>query len=444
MKKNLLSLVCSLILLATTSLSAQNKDIEKGKEKLKDAFNQKDAAKKNETIQKAVELFQKGGMKKEMFVLLGDAFLAHGDLSTAETKYGQADKADKAEGYYKVGLAYVEQAMSEEKQETKLLDKAMKDFTKAGKMKEGASVIGDKFFERGEKYYAKSVDYYLRGNDTASVVKIAEKYEAQGGEGVSPAIDLYKKGGKYKKAGDLAWDSKQYTKAFDAYSSGEVTEGMRKCADMFFELGQVNESQNIYLKMVDAFTKTANTEAIEKLATENVKIMNYALASKIYDKAGNLNSAKKYYAYSKIKNMQLDSAKILLNQNDEPALAKAIDANMKYLNPLKDVKDQFDDYVKQQPAVSTELDPVTNKYRPTPKDEQILVDYYKLIKDQIADGCAVVAKNAPAITNAELKKMVMAKFLEFPAISKILDPNSFALRLSKSSAQVKDVYLKKI
>jgi len=83
---------CCLLLLASTQLSAQNKDIEKGKEKLKEAFKQKDQTKKNEDIQKATELFQKGGLKREMYVILGDAYLEAGELQQAETKYGQADK----------------------------------------------------------------------------------------------------------------------------------------------------------------------------------------------------------------------------------------------------------------------------------------------------------------------------------------------------------------
>jgi tetratricopeptide (TPR) repeat protein len=426
-------------------LSAQNKDVEKGKEKLKDAFAQKDVQKKNELMQKANEMFQKGGLKQqEINNIMGQAFLEHGDLQQAETKFGQADKASKAEGLAKVAEAYVEQAMGDEKQEAKLLAKAMKDYDKAGKHKEGASFIGDKFYERGEKYFTKAVDYYFIGADTASATKIARDYEKKGAEGLVPAFDLYKRSGLYKKAGDLAWDNKQYVRAYDAYSAGEVTDGMRKCADMFYDLGQESEAQNIYIKMVEAYAKTANTEAIEKLASENVKQMNFGLASKIYDKAGNMNLAKKYYAYYKFMNFDLDSAKQMLIANDEPALAKAIDANMKFLTPLHDVKMQFDDWVKQQPNVGIELDPETNKYKPVQKDEQMLVDYYKLIKDPIVDACQTISKNTNAITNPQLKAMVIDKFNDYPAVTKILDKGTFAVKLSKQSAQVKDVYLKKL
>ena len=441
-------LCCCLLLFSSVQLSAQNKDIEKGKEKLKEAFKQKDQTKKNEEIQKATELLQKGGLKPQaVSAILGDAYLEDGDLSHAESKYGQCDKETKAEGYAKVAAAYVEQAMSADaKNEPKLLDKAMKDYGKAGgaKLKEGTIAIGDKYYEKGEAYYTKAIDFYFRAADTPSVLKIARDYEKKGAEGLTPAFDLYKRAGMFKKAGDLAWGSKQYAKAYDAYSAGEVTEGMRKCADMFYSLGQESEAQNIYIKMVESYTKTANTDAIEKLATENVNVMNYYLASRIYDKAGNLNKAKKYYALYKFMEMDLDSAKILFNDADMANLAKAIDANIKSLTPLKDVKMQFDDWAKQQPTVGIEMDPETNQYKPVAKDEQMLVDYYKLIKDQISDQCQIVSKNITTIKDAELKKMLMKRFLDYPAVGKILDKQTFAVKLTRSSTQVKDVYLKKL
>jgi hypothetical protein len=434
---------CCLILLASVQLSAQNKDIEKGKEKLKEAFKQKDQAKKNEDIQKATELLQKGGLKRAMYVILGDAYLEHGELSQAEAKYGQCDKVEKAEGYGKVAAAYVDQAMAgDAKTEAKLLDKAMKDYGKAGKAKEGASVIGDKYYERGESFFNKAIDYYFRGVDTPSVIKIARDYEKKGVEGVTPAFDLYKRAGLFKKAGDLAWGSKQYAKAYDAYSAGDITEGMRKCADKFYSLGQESEAQNIYIKMVETYTKTANTDAIEKLATENVNVMNYGLAARIYDKAGNVNQSRKYYAYDKFMALDLDSAKILFSQSDQANLAKAIDVNMKVLLPLRDVKLQFDDWAKQQPNVGIEMDPETNQYKPVAKDEQMLVDYYKLIKDQISDQCQIISKNITALKDPELKKMLMKKFLQYPAVGKILDKQTFAVKLTRGSTQVKDVYLK--
>jgi hypothetical protein len=142
--------------------------------------------------------------------------------------------------------------------------------------------------------------------------------------------------------------------------------------------------------------------------------------------------------------MDLDSAKILFNESDQDELAKAIEVNMKVLLPLKDVKMQFDDWAKQQPNVGIEMDPNTNRYKPVEKDEQMLVDYYKLIKDQIADECQIISRNINQIKDPELKRVLMKRFLEYPAVGKILDSQTFAVRLTRSTAQVKDVYLKKL
>ncbi|MFN8278362.1 MAG: hypothetical protein U0T84_12840 [Chitinophagales bacterium] len=441
--KNLFLTICCAFFLAF-SAAAQNKDIDKGKEILGKAFAQKDPAKKNEMIQKATELFQKGGMKREMNLLIGDAFLEHSDLTQASNYYGRCDKAEKAEGYEKLAAAYVELAFSDEKQEAKNVKNALNYYGKSGKAKEGAKVIADKYYERGDKFLPKAIDFYLQASDTPSIEKMAGEFVSKGGETAMQAVDLYKRIGMNKKAGDLCFDMKQYTKAYEYYSAADDPEGLRKVADKFFELGQETESQNIFVKMVENYTKTANTEAIEKLGKENVNNMNYSLASRIYDKAGNLNLANKYLAYAKIMNMDFDSAKLLLNANDEAALAKAIDANMKFLTPLKVTKQQFDDWAGQQPYVSTELDPVTHTFRPVQKDEQMLVDYYKTIKDMIVDECQNVSKNVNGITNPQLKAMIQRKFLNYPAVGKVLDKSTFAIKLTKATTQVKDVYLKRL
>jgi ABC-type protease/lipase transport system fused ATPase/permease subunit len=47
---------CFFLLLASLNVSAQNKDIEKAKEKLKEAYQQKDPSKKNDLVQKAMHI----------------------------------------------------------------------------------------------------------------------------------------------------------------------------------------------------------------------------------------------------------------------------------------------------------------------------------------------------------------------------------------------------
>src|SRR5438309_1583466 len=80
----------------TLQLSAQ-KDIDKGKETLKKAMEQKDQAKRNELVQKAVESFQKGKMGREMYALIGDAYLEQKDFTNAASNYSRCDKPEKKE-----------------------------------------------------------------------------------------------------------------------------------------------------------------------------------------------------------------------------------------------------------------------------------------------------------------------------------------------------------
>ena len=99
-----------LMLGSCVQLNAQNKDIDKGKETLVKAMEQKDAAKRNEMVQKATESFQKGGMKREMYALIGDAFLEKKDFTNAQSNYSRCDKPEKKEGMKKLAEAYVEEA----------------------------------------------------------------------------------------------------------------------------------------------------------------------------------------------------------------------------------------------------------------------------------------------------------------------------------------------
>src|SRR3982750_4820441 len=140
MNKKISIVACVALMLACcVQLKAQNKDIDKGKETLKKAMEQKDAAKRNEMVQKATESFQKGGMKREMYALIGDAFLDKKDYVNAQSNYSRCDKPEKKEGMKKLAEAYVEEAFSgDEKNEAKALRKAMDFYTKAEAAKEGA------------------------------------------------------------------------------------------------------------------------------------------------------------------------------------------------------------------------------------------------------------------------------------------------------------------
>ena len=64
------------------------------------------------------------------------------------------------------------------------------------------------------------------------------------------------------------------------------------------------------------------------------------------------------------------------------------------------------------------------------------------IKDAIVENVLSLSKNITPISDPTLKKMIMTRFLRYPAVGKILNPTTFAPVLNKNTAQVKDVYLK--
>ena len=119
--KQILPILFSILLI--TPAFSQNKDVEKGKEILAKAMAAKEAAKKNDLLKSAIEHFTKGGLKKEMNAIIGDAFLEAKDYTGASNYYGRCDKEGKKEGLKKVGEGYVEEAFSDEKTEAKMLAK---------------------------------------------------------------------------------------------------------------------------------------------------------------------------------------------------------------------------------------------------------------------------------------------------------------------------------
>lgn len=427
------------------SVFGQNKDIDKGKEILTKAFQQTDAVKKNEMIQKSIELFTKGGMKKELNYIVGDEFLANNDLVQAANYYGRCDKAEKSEGLNKVGTAYVDQAFGDEKNEVKLINNAVKLFTKANTLNTGAKDIGDRYFNRGDKFYAKALDFYFMAKDSVAAESVADTYLTKGGESALEGVTVLQRIGSpsaLKKGGDYLFKSKQYDRAYLCYVAGNHTQDLKRVAEVYNQIGKTEEAGNIYVKIAENYMKTANTEAVEKLAQSNVDAMNFSLASRIYDKAGNMSKSKKYLAYSKFMDMDLEGSKELLKEIGEVDLAKAIDANMKYFDNIRYTNMNLLDYVNNQPSVGLETDPETGKFRPLKTDEPILIEYYKGIKDAIVENVLSLSKNITPITNPDLKKMMMKSFLRYPAVGKILNAETFTPKLNKSTAQVKDVYLK--
>jgi hypothetical protein len=437
---------CVLMLMFMLQATAQNKDIDKGKEELTKAFQQKDAQKKQEGIAKAKEMLQKGGMKpQEMAVLLGDAYLDNGDLVNAQNSYGAASKEDKKEGLKKVADAMVDAAFSgDEKQETKSVNKAMQLYEKAGAGKEGARNIGDKYYAKGAAGLDKALDFYIRGDASAKLEGIAKEYFDKGGDNENKAAEIYlklKTPEGYQKAGDIYYNKKEYQKASEAYIAGNNAEGIRKYANYLYAQNRNEEADNMFVKLAKIYSNQKDDAALEKLANECTSKGSYMLASRIYDQAGNTTMSDKCKAYDKLITFDLDSAKLLFGSVGDQPMVKAINDNTKLLTPLKDVSDNFEELMKNAPAVNVITDSVTGISKPSEADQKTLEDYYKSIRDQIIKNVYAVSAGYAKLTDADLKKFTRQRFLQFGAIRNILDNETFAIKKQKQDIKVKDVVL---
>jgi len=444
MNKKIRIVACVAMLLACcVQLNAQNKDIDKGKETLKKAMEQKDAAKRNEMVQKATESFQKGGMKREMYALIGDAFLEKKDFTNAQSNYSRCDKPEKKEGMKKLAEAYVEDAFSgDEKNEPKALRKAMEFYGKAEATKEGARVIGDRFYEKGPASYDKALQYYIIGEAAVKVEQIAKLYSDKGDETKAAETFLKLKDRESaKKAGDIYYGRKEYQKAIDAYLSGGVEEGVQKYADYLYSENRNEDADNLIMRLGDAYAEKKNDEANEKLAASVMNKGSYILASKLYDKAGNVSMGDKARAYDALTNFRLEEAKGLFNQINDAAMVKLITDNQKVLTPLQDLAETLEALQKNAPSLSLVVDSLTGVSTPSSSDQKMLEDYYKSVRDQIIKNVMDVSTNFAKLTDPSLRKYVKMRFLKYGAVRNILDKETFAVKKQKQDVKVRDVIL---
>jgi hypothetical protein len=442
-KKTMSIAACIVMMLACcVQLNAQNKDIDKGKETLTKAMEQKDAAKRNEMVQKATESFQKGGMKREMYALIGDAFLDKKDYVNAQSNYSRCDKPEKKEGLKKLAEAYVEDAFSgDEKNEAKSIKKAMDLFAKAEATKEGARAIGDRYNEKGSP---KALEYYLIGDAQVKIEQIAKELFEKGGDNEVKAAETYlklKTPEAAKKAGDIYYNRNEFQKAIDAYLSGGVAEGIQKYADYLYAEHRDEEADNLIVRLGDANAEKKNDEANEKLAAETMKKGSYLLASKLYDKAGNVSMGDKCRAYDALVNFRLDEAKGLFGQTNDAAMAKLITDNEKVLKPLQDLGDNLDALMRNAPQVNLITDSVTGKSVPSTSDQKMQEDYYKSVRDQIIKNVNDVSVNYNKLTDVNLKKYVKQRFIKYGAVRNILDKETLTIKKQKQDVKVKDVIL---
>ncbi|MES2619905.1 MAG: hypothetical protein V4615_03560 [Bacteroidota bacterium] len=440
-------LATSMVMLFSVSqISAQSKDETKAREALAKAMTQTDPAKRSEGISKAKEGFMKAGMKpQEVSAIVGEAYLEKGDLVNATNSYNASTKELKKEGLKKVAEAYVEQGFNEDdKAQAKSLNKAMSLFGKSDAAKEGARMIGDRFYEKGISAYPKAIEYYVVGDGAVKIEQIAKEYFEKGGENEIKAAETYlklKNADGAKKAGDIYYNRNEFGKAIEAYLSGGVEEGIQKYADYLYAEHRNEEADNLIMRLGDAYSEQKNDEAVEKLAARTMNKGSYLLASKLYDKAGNVTMGDKCRAYDALIEFRLDEAKGLFSASSDLASLKMVTDNEKALTPLQYLAENMEDLMKNAPFVNLITDSVTGKSVPSSDDQKMREEYYKSIREQIIKNVNDIAVNYAKLSDVNLKKYVRQRFLRYGAVRSILDTETFAVKKLKADIKIKDLVL---
>jgi hypothetical protein len=244
-----------------------------------------------------------------------------------------------------------------------------------------------------------------------------------------------------KKAGDIYYARNEFQKAIEAYLSGGVAEGIQKYADYLYSENRSEEADNLIVRLGDAYSDKKNDEAIEKLAAATMNKGSYLLASKLYDKAGNVTLGDKCRAYDALTNFRLEEAKGLFTQVNDAAMVKLITDNQKVLTPLQDLAENMDDLMKNAPFVSLVVDSITGKSVPSVSDQKTQEDYYKSIREQVIKNVNDISANYLKITDPTLKKYVKQRFIKYGAVRNILDKETFAIKKQKQDIKVRDIVL---
>src|ERR1043165_47216 len=318
----------------------------------------------------------------------------------------------------------------------------MEFYGKAEATKEGARVIGDRFYEKGESGYEKALQYYIIGESAVKVEQIAKLYSDKGDETKAAETFLKLKDKESaKKAGDIYYARKEYQKAIDAYLSGGVEEGVQKYADYLYSENRNEDADNLIMRLGDTYAEKKNDEANEKLAASVMNKGSYILASKLYDKAGNVSMGDKARAYDALTNFRLEEAKGLFNQINDAAMVKLITDNEKVLKPLQDLAETLEALQKNAPTLSMVVDSVTGVSTASSSDQKMQEDYYKSVREQIIKNVMDISTNFAKLTDPSLRKYVKMRFLKYGAVRNILDKETFAVKKQKQDIKIKDVIL---
>lgn len=450
--KNMIRLVVFLMILCNmtivsygqnkSSASAKNapaidqKKLAKANALVATAMKEKDKGKQGEKLNEAMEIFREMKMSKEGSIAIGDAFYNKGDLKTASRWYAKGGKENKIETSKKVGEAYLEDAFKETdpKLQKKAFDNSYKNLSKAYGPQEANRMIGNEFFDMGEEYYPKALEYYIKANYKEGVHMIGDLYASKP-ENIAKAAETYvllkdKEG--YRKAGDLYYNKGDFPKAMEYYGAGGVIDGYKKFAIELKKAGKIQEYNTVVEIIADSLKMQSKDDDIREIAINAERDNNYTLAASLYKKLGDAELERKYNAYIQMMKLEVVPAKEIWQQMGREDMVKDIDANIKQLTALQQNMLILNELQKAAPKLGTKTNSNTGVLEYDPRDIKLRDAYYgnPATQKSISDVVYQVGKEFQTLkVNEELKGLVRQSFLAYKPVKNILDTYMFTKKI---------------
>ncbi len=436
----LLTIMCCLLL--APALYAQDKNVIKADELLAKGVESTNATEKRELIEKAVDLYEKSGMGKELFEIVGDALVAGKDYTSAARYYLRGTTEIKKAGYGKIGDAMVEDAgaSGDDKEVSKLIKSAVSSYRKSDNPEAGYKKIGDLYYNMGKGQYDNALDYYVMGKSFDDVKKIADGYIAAGMD--TSAAKSYERLNTvegYNAAGVIYEKAGEYSSAYLAFEKAGNIDGLLRYANRLFATGNIDGGVPQYQKIAALYSEKDDKAGLEKLAESASRYGQYQLSNELYMKIDNFNKAEMALVYLDLINFNYDSAIEHAMKADEASLAAAIKANKATLGLLEKIAADYELIKNNEPSVIKQYDENKNLVL-SAEDMESFKYYYADYKTKIADLTFSLATNYAKLNNEVIKQVMQTKFSSYGAVRTILDKN-FAKKKEKTAVKTEDTFL---
>ncbi len=439
-KTLLLTIMCCLFIAPT--LIAQDKNVIKADELLAKGVESTNATEKRELIEKAVDLYEKSGMGKELFEIVGDALVAGKDYASAARYYLRGTPEVKKAGYGKIGDAMVADAgeSGDDKEVAKLIKGAVSNYRKSENPEAGYKNIGDFYYAMGKGQYDNALEYYIMGKAFEDVKKIADGYIAAGMDtSAAKSYERLNTDEGYNAAGAIHEKIGDYSSAYLAYEKAGNIDGLLRYANRLFATGNIDAGKPQYQKIAALYVAKNDNAGLEKLAEAASKYGQYELSNELYMQINNFNKAEMALVYNDLINFNYEGAVEHATKAEEMSLVAAINSSKATLDVLQKIITEFELIKANEPFVTKQFDDNKNLIL-SAEDMESYKYYYADYKNKIADLTFSLASNYTKLNNDVIKQVMRTKFSGYGAVRTLLDKN-FVKKKEKAAVKTEDTFL---